>query len=438
MSLFGAMSTAVSGLNAQSAAFTNISDNVSNSQTVGYKRVDTNFTDYLTESTPTLNESSSVLTTPDYVNTVQGTITQSQDPLAMAISGQGFFPVSEVTGTRGSNPQFSSTPYYTRTGDFTMNSQGYLVNSAGEYLNGWSVNPGTGAVSQGTVVPIQISQAPSQPTATSNVTLAANLPATPASGTATAASPLPSQVQVYDSLGNLHTLSMNWVQTAPDTWSVSLSSPDNVGGASLGSATVTFGSASGNPVSDGTIGSITGTGVTTSTYASGGPATVTLSANFGTGAQPITLNLGSYGQPSGLTQYAGSSFTLNGLTQDGVPPGNFTGVTTQSNGDVVVNYDNGQSVTVAQVPVVTFRAPDALQSQNGQAFTATQNSGIAVAQAANTDGAGNIVTSSTEASNVDIAIEFSQLIVAQQAYAANAKVVTSANQLLQTTINMQQ
>jgi flagellar hook protein FlgE len=108
----------------------------------------------------------------------------------------------------------------------------------------------------------------------------------------------------------------------------------------------------------------------------------------------------------------------------------------QANGAVIVNYNNGQTRTIAQIPIVTFNAPDQLQRQNGQAFTATLSSGTPLANAAGINGAGNLVTSSVEGSNVDIATEFSDLIVAQQAYSANAKVVTTGNQMLQATINM--
>ncbi len=98
MSLFGALTTAVSGLSAQSTAFGNISDNVANSQTVGFKAVDTDFIDYLTTSTSAQNEPGAVATRPDYTNDTQGTITSSTDPLALAIAGQGFFAVSEPNG----------------------------------------------------------------------------------------------------------------------------------------------------------------------------------------------------------------------------------------------------------------------------------------------------------------------------------------------------
>jgi flagellar hook protein FlgE len=204
---------------------------------------------------------------------------------------------------------------------------------------------------------------------------------------------------------------------------------------------VKFGTLSGNPVPEGTIGQISTTAatagsITTSGYTAGQAATLDFTVDFGSGTQSITLNLGTYGQTNGVTQYAGSDYSLRDLTQDGVPPGNFSGVTTQANGDVVVNYNNGQSRTIAQIPLVTFNNPNALQRQNGQSFTATRDSGQPLANAANTNGAGSIVTGSIEGSNVDIATEFSQLIVAQQAYSANAKVVTSSDQMLQITINM--
>lgn len=448
MSLFGAIDTAISGLGAQSSAFGNISDNVANSQTTGFKRVDTNFEDYLTTSTTQQNQPGAVVAKPDYINSVQGTITQTDNPLALAVAGQGFFAVSQATGESNSVPTFNSQQFYTRDGNFKMNSSGYLVNDAGQYLNGWSVNASTGAVDQNVLKPIQVTQTGYDPVASSNVTLSANLPATPGSGTATTASPLSSDITVYDSLGTAHTVTLNWVQNSANAWSVQVKVPDGVTSATnatpltgAGTADVTFGAVSGNAVPEGTIGQVAadatdpGT-VTTTGYAAGQPATLNFTTNFGSGPQKIQLNLGTYGSASGVTQYAGSTYDLLGLTQDGVPPGSFSGVTTQANGDVQINYNNGQTRTIAQVPLVTFNAPDALQRQNGQAFTTTQNSGTPLAEAASTNGAGNLVTSSVESSNVDIATEFSQLIVAQQAYSSNAKVVTTANQMLQVTVNM--
>ena len=442
MSLFNAIYTAISGLNAQSSAFGNISEDVANSQTTGFKRIDTTFVDYLTTSTPIQNEPGAVVARPDYINNVQGAIRQTDNPLGLAVAGQGFFAVSLATSQVNNVPAFNPQQNYTRDGDFRMNATGYLVNSAGQYLNGWSVNPATNVVNQNALVPIQVNQSTYNPVATSNVTLAANLPATPAAGTATAASPLSSQISVYDALGTAHTVTLNWTQNAANDWSVQVNVPDSTTGTTdAGAAGVQFGLLSGNPVPEGTIGQVAtsttdpGT-VTTAGFTAGQPASLKFTTDFGSGSQTIQLNLGNYGGTTGVTQYAGTAYSLLGLTQDGVPPGSFSGVTTQANGEVIVNYNNGQSRTIARVPLVTFNDPNALQGQNGQAFTATQGSGTPRAEAAGTNGAGNLVTGSVEGSNVDIATEFSHLIVAQQAYASNAKVVTTANQMLQVTLQM--
>ena len=133
MSLFGAINTAVSGLTAQSTSFGNISEDVANSQTVGFKRVDTSFTDYLTTSTATDNVPGAVVAAPDYVNNIQGTVTQTDNPLGMAIAGQGFFAVSQPIGVVNGAATFNPQQFYTRAGDFSMNATGFLVNSAGQY-----------------------------------------------------------------------------------------------------------------------------------------------------------------------------------------------------------------------------------------------------------------------------------------------------------------
>lgn len=442
MSLFSAINTAISGLTSQSAAFGNISEDVANSQTTGFKRIDTSFVAYLTTSTPSQNEPGAVVARPDYINNVQGAITQTDNPLGMAIAGQGFFAVSQATGQLNNVPTFDLQQNYTRAGDFKMNATGYLVNGAGQYLNGWTVDPTTKVVNQNALVPIQVNQSTYNPVATSAVTLAANLPATPATGTATSASPVSSQITVYDALGTAHTVTMNWTQSAANNWSVQVNVPDSTTGTTdAGSADVQFGSLSGNPMPEGTIGQVSASAtspgsVTTAGFSAGQPASLSFTTNFGSGSQAIKLNLGTYGGSAGVTQYAGTAYSLLGLTQDGVPPGSFSGVTTQANGDVTVNYNNGQTRTIAQIPLITFNAPNALQGQNGQAFTATLASGAPRAEASGTNGAGNLVTGSVEGSNVDIAKEFSHLIVAQQAYSSNAKVVTTANQMMQSTLQM--
>ena len=431
MSLFGALNTAISGLSAQSAAFGNIGDNVANSQTVGFKRIDTSFEDYLTTSTPQQNQSGAVVARPNYVNTVQGTVTQTDNPLDLAIAGQGFFTISRQIGEAKGVPVLRAQTEYTRAGDFSLNKDGYLVNSAGNFLNGWIANA-AGVLDQTKVSPIQVGQSGYSPVATSAATLAANLPATPDG------SPIVTQIPVFDALGQSRTLQLAWtpVVGTPNKWQVAVTQP---GAASpLGVATVAFGSAGDPAAPEGTVGAITPVSgaVTGSTYAVGAGATLGITADFGSGAQTIALNLGTFGQANGLTQFSGTGYSLRALTQNGVAPGSFNGVAMKANGDVVVNYDNGQSRVVAQVPLTTFPDADALQREDGQAFTATRDSGAGQTVQSGTNGSGSLVASAVEGSNVDIAKEFTKLIVAQRAYSANTKLVTTADELLQQTIDM--
>jgi flagellar hook-basal body protein len=554
MSLFGAMNTAISGLSAQSNAFGNISDNVANSQTTGYKRVDTAFVDYLTTSTAANNVPGAVVTRPEYVNNVEGTITQTDNPLGLAITGQGFFAVSKQAGVANNLPTFDTQQEYSRAGDFQMDKNGFLKNSAGLFLNGWPVttDPITNAtvVNQNILAPIQVSQTVFNPVATGNVSISANLPATPPPGstavaykatdadviaqetatalsatnqaalataaldpnaatatalaatattdaaaalaapgnvalantaalsaaaaiagaalpgfpvtaptvvagnfrTPTPAAPVSSNVDVFDALGTMHTVTLNWQQNPvgsgpppgakASNWTVSIAIPDQPG--FTGSADVTFGSNGADPgtvglvnngVSNGPNGIVT-TGAFDPTNKAAQPASLTFTATFGGVTQPILLKLGTYDKSDGITQYAGTDYNLRGLTQDGVPPGAFSSVTTQANGDVNVNYDNGQSRVIFRVPVIMFNNPNGLQRQDGQAFTVSQDSGGPLAETPSTNGAGDLLTQSLESSNVDIATEFSKLIVAQRAYTANTKMITTADDMLQQTIDM--
>jgi len=194
---------------------------------------------------------------------------------------------------------------------------------------------------------------------------------------------------------------------------------------------------------DGTLAQLYGgTGTLTGTVATVGavsPARVTFQADFGQGLQTMTLNLGSFGVSGGLTQFASTGATglsVNSFEQDGIPLGSFSSVTTQKNGDVRINYDNGQSRIVARVPVTVFKDADKLEHLDGQAFLRTTESGEARVVEAGEDGAGLLSTRAVERSNVDIATEFSKLILAQRAYSANTKIVTTVDELLQETLNM--
>ncbi len=451
MSLLGSMTTAISGLSAQARALGHVSDNVANSQTVGFKRVDTNFTSWLTRSSLRLHMPGSVEARPDYTNTVQGTVEQVENPLAMAIAGQGFFSVAQARGGQGDDVIFDDRQFFTRAGDFAMDRDGYMVNGSGYYLEGWRIQQ-NGEPDRTNLAPIRISELVYNPQPTTTIDLAANLPANVATVAAVPAgapwapaeNPVSSIIPIYDALGNQQQVTLDWWRLDVDTWRLRITpAGDTLAPVDGIFADIEFGGqiAAGPPVVDapaGTISAITTLSATTGTVpvAAGDRAELGFTVDYGFGNQTISIGLGGFGLPTGLTSYSGTEYSVRDLSQDGVPLGSYSGVSIRENGDVAVNYDNGQTRIVARVPVVAFNDPDKLQRLDGQAFMRTVESGEARVTDAATNGVGKLVTNSIERSNVDIAAEFSKLILAQRAYTSNTRIVTAADEMLQDTINM--
>ncbi len=436
MSLYSSMNTALSGMNAQSRALGHISDNVANSQTIGFKRTDTNFVSYISESNSHVHRPGTVLARPDFTNQVQGTVEQVENPLAMAISGQGFFTAALPVGTNtDGSKNFDARNFYTRAGDFNRDREGYLVNGAGYVLQGWPVTDDV--VDKTQLSPIKVMEDVFTPSPTQELSFTGNL----AAGGTTAQS---TSIQVIDSLGRSRALTLTFTPTASttdNTWSLSINAPEATTPA-LGSIDVLFGkdpTDSTKDQPDGTIAQFLNPSSDAIIGSTGTAATVTFSADFGQGTQTMVLNLGTFGVSGGLTQFAStgtSGLSVNNFEQDGIPIGSFSSVTTQKNGDVRINYDNGQSRVVARVPVTMFKDPDKLEHLDGQAFLRTTESGEARVVEAGEDGAGLLSTRAVERSNVDIATEFSKLILAQRAYSANTRIVTTVDDLLQETLNM--
>lgn len=431
-SLFAALTTAVSGLDAQSTAIGNISNNLANAQTTGYKSVDTAFED-LVNSSSSSSGGGGVTASAAQQNDVQGTVTSSNVTTSLAISGEGYFAVESAAETSTGATQFTGTTYYTRQGDFTLDKNGYLVNGSGYYLEGYSIDPTTEAVNTSSTSPIQISANLDNPVATSTVTYDANLPSNQTAGYTSATS----TVLVYDSLGNTHDVNYTWTKdSTSNTWDLTVTCPD----ASY-TATIPFTFNDGTDGSAGTIESINDGTDGSNFSVSSSLADVSLSLSFsGTSSQAVTLDFGSYNSSTGITQFSdtNSSVSVSDFSQNGLPQGSFSSVSISSTGIVSINYSNGTTREIAEIPIVQFYAQDQLQRISGGVYEATLASGTPRYTTAGTNGAGTIDSSSLEESNVDIATEFTQLVQSQQVYSANAKVVTTDDSLLQVTINMVQ
>ncbi|WP_249196114.1 flagellar hook protein FlgE [Gluconobacter kondonii] len=415
-SIINAVHTAVSGLNSQSHAFSDLSNNIANSQTTGYKASTTSFEDYVTNNDLASDGealSDSVVATTRQHNDNQGMVTTSTNSTALAISGNGFFNVVQATGqSNDSTPVLGTQQYYTRNGDFSQDKNGYLVNTSGYYLEGYNVNATTGTLSTA-LSPIQVpSTVKFQPTESTKLSMTGQVgsTATSSGGSAT------TSATAYDSKGNAQTVSLNWTQVNATTWTVSNASDVT------NSATVTFDS------STGAIASVNG-----QSQASGSTA----SFEYDGSPQNMTVSLGTIGGTSGVSLATDNS-TPTGVStvSDSITTGTFSGISMQTDGSVMASFDNGYSQLVAKIPLTTFASPNNLSPQNGQAYTATSQSGTPQINAVNTNGAGTLSTASVEESTTDLTGDLSKLIVAQQAYGANTKVVSTADQLLQTTLAM--
>lgn len=410
MSLLNSISTAITGMTAQSASLANVSDNLANASTTGYKNIGTNFSDLVSTETA-LASGKGVRTTPVYYNNQQGSISTNSVSTYLAVSGRGFFPVTEEDSS-GVQPA-GGTVYYTRAGDFTLNSGGYLANSENYCLMGWAVDPTTGVVNPA-LVPVQITDFIDDPIATTAMDYDANLPASAATGY-TAPSSL---IDITDTVGTEHEVSYTWTKTGTNTWDLEVSA---IGGGSpdfTGTATFTFGT-------DGHIASIASTDFAVAGTDISFPLTYA-----GAGTQTITAGFEE------VTQFADTVVNVTSFTQNGIPTGTFGGTTIDASGFVSVNYSNGVSRIYYQIPLATFNSAENLQRKNGTAFIETTESGTAAYNAPGSNGAGKIVTNALEDSTVDIAGQFTIMIQAQQAYAANAKTISTADTMLQTLITI--
>jgi flagellar hook protein FlgE len=287
MGIFDALTTAVAGLQAQSFALQNISGNIANSQTTGYKETDTAFQDLVNEAALNEQTAGGVIATSVATNTVQGSIQNTSVATDMAINGDGFFVVSQPTGVSDNQPQFSGIQDYTRAGDFQMDSSGYLVNSAGYYLMGVPINPTTGNPEGSVPQVLQFDNnfVPAQ--ATTSISYQANLPSTPTSGQIDPNDFANNPIAGAEIIGSGATLLPDAVATGTGT----------VGSLTDSTTLLSLGIAAGDKimVSDGT---------NTTTYTSTGTDTV--------GALINAINSGAAGNAAVTATLSGGSIALTG------------------------------------------------------------------------------------------------------------------------------
>lgn len=442
MSLFGAMRAGVSGLFTQSQAMGMVADNIANVNTTGYKGVSPRFSTLVTAQA----SASSFAPGGVQLNTLnaidqQGLLEASTSSTDLAVSGAGFFVVSD-NATVG-----TGQTAFTRAGSFRPDANGNLTNTAGQFLTGWPIV--NGVVQQTSILnaftTVNISNLTSAPIETSTVDIGANLPSTAATNDTFDLS-----IEALDKQGGNHTMVLTFTKTATaNEWDITATvsnasfldiDADNngttgddaliAGATSTRLGTITFGA-------NGTLATVTAdttagdiSTVTANNFVFDIDYDNTLATGTADDRVQLTLDLGTVGLTDGLTQFAGS-FVPNFINQNGRQFGSVTGVTVSEDGIVTALFDNGETRDIFQTPLALFPNPNGLIAETGNIFISGTDSGTPIALAPNSGGAGVVASNALEASTVDLADEFTRMIVTQRAFSANTKIITTADEMLE-------
>jgi len=413
----------LSGLNGAQYALDAISNNVANTSTVGYKQSKAQFADVYAASLQSSGGNQigiGVAVDAIAQQFTQGNITITNNPLDVAINGQGFFRMSD-----------SGTVSYTRNGQFLIDKAGYITNSSGLRLTGYLADT-TGTVIPSSPADIQIDTSDLDPRATTGAEAGINLdsrqsvPANAANWTAaflasgTVATPdmynASTSVTLYDTLGNQHVMTMYFVKgTVAGDWDVyaQLDSPSAANPIQLAAAA--------SPVLQ-----FDANGLLTT------PMPLAMSFPVTTGAvTPLNFDLNF----NGTTQF-GASFGVNRLFQDGFTSGRLSGLAIGNDGIIKGRYSNGQARDMAQIVLVNFANPNGLVSLGGNQWAETSESGAPLVGAPDTGSLGSLKSAAVEESNVDLTQELVNMITQQRNYQANAQSIKTQDQIMQTLVNL--
>jgi flagellar hook protein FlgE len=408
-------STALSALSADTTAIDVVGNNLANLNTPGFKASTVSFHDLVTQSIGAGLGSTQVGFGVGVPITLrhfsQGAIQSTAAPLDAAIQGDGFFVVKTLFGATE----------YTRGGNFVVNSNGQLTSATGELLQGWTK---AGAVldTNAPVGPITVpvgSLAPPLATTTTSVDLNLNAAAT----AGPPADTFSTSVEVFDSLGVSHIVTFTFTKTStPNKWTYSAGLPAaDTGGTAM--------PVTGNLQFD-------GTGQLDVAHSDVNPV---INATTMTDlAAPMTITWSLFnGTTSRITQFAQTSAT-SAIAQNGSPAANLSSVGLSDGGAILAKYSNGQQTVVGQVALATIRNPESLVAVGDSNYQMSANTALPAIGLPGSGGRGTVLGGSIEASTVDIAREFTNLIVFQRGYQANSKVITTVDQLSQDTINLKQ
>ncbi|OIQ41529.1 MAG: flagellar biosynthesis protein FlgE [Roseobacter sp. MedPE-SWde] len=431
MTISSALNAGVSGLSANASSLAAISDNIANSSTSGYKRVETDFQSMVVGSSGGRYSAGGVSASNMRLIDQRGPLVGTNNSTDLAVSGRGMLPVASLTEIEGGNG--SPTMLMTTTGSFRTNADGYLTTNSGLVLLGWPANP-DGTVSDGPrdtaegLEPVQynMNQLTGEPT--TNVGLGVNLPATDTEA-GSAGTVRNMTVEYYDNLGSSQTLGITYTPTVPATgtsneWTMQITDSAS-GGAVIGEYTMTFND---SRTAGGSLASVTAV--------SGGaydPATGSVVVNVDGG--PMEINLGMIGESDGFTQLS-DTFAPASVTKDGSEVGTMVGVEVDPQGYVRANYDSGASRVIFKIPLVDVPNLNGLKSLDNQTYLPSSDSGSYFLWDAGDGPTGEVASYAQEESATDVATELTDMIKTQRAYSSNAKVIQTVDEMLQETTNI--
>lgn len=426
MSILSSLYTGASGLTAEGQAIGTVGDNIANSSTVGFKSGRASFDDVLGGTAPNgqrLGQGVRFAGTDTQFG--QGSLQQTGAPLDMAIRGGGFFMLS------GNHAGVAST-YYSRDGRFHLDASGTLVNAEGLKVQGYTMDP-TGAA--GDAVGDLVLGGQSPPNATTRVDLAANLDAASTTPVAAwdpanpgATSNFTTSTTVYDSVGGAHRVDVYFRATGGGAWEWhAMADGGELTGGTPGAPT---------EIGTGTLGFTTAGALDTET-----PGATSASFLGATAGQAITFDFGDAITTDGGTGLAGSSqfagaSSVTGVAQDGYGAGELIDVAVSDDGTVTGRFSNGQSRAMAQVALASFQSDDGLRRAGNQLYSETNASGQPLIGRASTGARGAISGGALEGSNVDLGAELVTMIAYQRAFQANARTVTTADEMLTEVANL--
>lgn len=429
MTISSSLNAGVAALSANASRLATISDNLANSSTFGYKRVQTDFHSVVNASSGGAYSAGGVRTTNQRLIDQRGSIVSTSNATDLAIRGRGMLPVRQSSELASGSSQM----LLTTTGSFRTNDEGYLVTESGLVLLGWP------AASDGSIPafprdtadalqPVQMSVNQVSGSPTTQMTLRMNLPAT-ATQAGAAGDVQPLSVEYFDNLGKSENVQIEMTPTVPasgasNEWTMVLRDTGS-GGAVIGEYTITFDdSRSGG----GTLASVTAV--------SGGaydPATGSFVVNVAGG--PMEINIGLIGDTNGITQLS-DTFAPVSITKDGSAVGTMTRVEVDENGYVYAFFDSGVSQRVFQIPLVDLPNPNGMFALDQQTYAPSRESGTFFLWDAGDGPTGELRSFAREESTTDVATELTAMIQTQRAYSSSAKVIQTVDEMLQETTNI--